>query len=949
VREPRPIRPSPRRLHAPLFAALIALSIAGCVPEMELTLSRETLAFDAVPLQGGDDEGLDVVMAVGGPAELRAWIEPEGSPFVVVEHPPSVLATGEPAFVSVRFQPDEEGQHVAILVIAAENVQSSTRRDIALEGEAFVSSLDEDRDGHPFQDDCDDEDPTVFPGADEVCDGVDNDCDELLPADESDFDNDGVSACAGDCLDDDPTTFPGAPEICDGIDNDCDGELGEQDDDGDGFRVCDGDCDDTDPLIRPGAPELCDGLDSNCDGVVFDDEQDADFDGWRGCAGDCDDSDPFFYPEAPELCDGEDNDCDSVVPEDELDADADGFKGCDGDCDDAAADFYPGAAELCDGGDTDCDGTVPPDEVDGDGDGALACADCDDAEPASFPGNPELCDGLDNDCAGGLPADEVDVDADGYLACAECDDAEPTVFPGAPELCDALDNDCDGTVPPDEVDGDSDGALTCEDCDDADPTVFPGAPELCDGLDNDCDGAVPDDEIDDDGDTFVECDGADCDDAAADVHVGAPEECYDAVDNDCDGQTNQGCTCPIWGWTVALSTCATYGTYECPWPQAQLAMNAASTSAICDEAWLRPDTYVENLSTAGEVLVRGPGDPADVILDGDGGRTFEVEAGGDVELGHLTITGGLAEAGGGLLVEDATIALVDVVFEENACTSEGAGGAALFDGATFDVDSTWFLDNDCGFGGVDAGNDGGALFVVDSTGSVQFSWFEGNTAGDGSAIFLDDGPLFVTIADNVFLDNETGDSNNPLAEIEGGALVVDSNHKIVANNLFGGNVAAAGGGGITVGSQGSSTVLLNNVLVGNESTQGAGIHFEPFTNLGGSASVQNNIVAYNDGYGVWADVAFVPTAFTYNDVYGSSSGNFGSPIGILIQPAGNISDSPQFVSWTDDGDFDNDDFHLLFGSPCEDGGNPDPAYYDADGTRNDMGIYGGPLGDWSGP
>ncbi|MDC0722330.1 S8 family serine peptidase [Nannocystis bainbridge] len=90
---------------------------------------------------------------------------------------------------------------------------------------------DGDRDGHYAVacggDDCDDADPARHPGAAEVCDGRDNDCDGDLPADEVDGDGDGVRVCAGDCDDADPSRWPGAvedPDDC--IDNDCDGDGG---------------------------------------------------------------------------------------------------------------------------------------------------------------------------------------------------------------------------------------------------------------------------------------------------------------------------------------------------------------------------------------------------------------------------------------------------------------------------------------------------------------------------------------------------------------------------------------------------------------------------------------------------------------------------------------------------------------------------------------------------
>ncbi len=121
--------------------------------------------------------------------------------------------------------------------------------------------------------DCNDLNGAIYPGAIEICDGVDNDCDGLV--DESpDLDGDGFTLCDGDCDDADATIYPGAPELCDGVDNDCDGEVpdSEVDDDGDGFSECQGDCDDTDSSIYPGAPEICDGIDNDCDGLVDTDD-----------------------------------------------------------------------------------------------------------------------------------------------------------------------------------------------------------------------------------------------------------------------------------------------------------------------------------------------------------------------------------------------------------------------------------------------------------------------------------------------------------------------------------------------------------------------------------------------------------------------------------------------------------------------------------------------------
>ncbi len=276
--------------------------------------------------------------------------------------------------------------------------------------------VDKDGDGWtPAQGDCDDNDPTVYPGAPIVCnDGKDNNCNGFIDDAEPDMDGDGYPPCRNgqvyDCDDNDPNVHPGMPEIPgDGIDNNCDG-ITDGDFDGDGWTVEDGDCDDFDPNVYPGAPIVCnDGKDNNCNGFIDDDEPDMDGDGYPPCKNgmvyDCDDTDPNIHPGMPEIPgDGIDNNCSGLTDED---IDGDGWTVANGDCDDFDATVYPGAPIICnDGKDNNCNGFIDDDEPDMDGDGYPPCKngmvyDCDDTNPYINPGAVEIPgDGIDNNCNG---------------------------------------------------------------------------------------------------------------------------------------------------------------------------------------------------------------------------------------------------------------------------------------------------------------------------------------------------------------------------------------------------------------------------------------------------------------------------------------------------------------------------------------------------------------------
>ncbi|HJN77183.1 MAG TPA: MopE-related protein [Myxococcota bacterium] len=310
--------------------------------------------------------------------------------------------------------------------------------------------VDKDQDGFCIEDDCDDGNFEIYPGALELCDGFDGDCDgeidegvELRAYRDADGDGigaeaqrieaciipDGYAPTGGDCDDSNPYAYPGAVEHCEGTDEDCDGEIDEGleqtfflDADQDGYGT------DEVAIVACWAPEFF--IDNGLD---------------------CDDSDAAIYPGALEVCDEADNDCDTeidehVVPTWYHDADGDGH----GD--------RETALEVCDAP----EGYVAEED------------DCDDTDPEANPSMPELCNGKDDDCDGSrdepsaidAPTWYQDSDRDGFgdstvskTLChdidgwvedaTDCDDTLAAVNPDSDEVCNGRDDDCDGVVDPD--------------------------------------------------------------------------------------------------------------------------------------------------------------------------------------------------------------------------------------------------------------------------------------------------------------------------------------------------------------------------------------------------------------------------------------------------------------------------------------------------------------------
>ncbi len=381
------------------------------------------------------------------------------------------------------------------------------------------------------------------------------------------------------------------------------------------------------------------------------------------------------------------------------------------------------------------------------------------------------------------------------------------------------------------------------------------------------------------------------------------------------------------------------------------------------------------------------------VTDDDGGALYVVYGSGDISDNTFS-ENACGDDGGAIYLNQSTSTFSGNVLTDNVAYDDG-GGLRVYVSATT-IEDNEFYNNQ-------ATDDGGGAKLSHWESTVSNNYFEGNEAGDaGGGMELDNDTSLITdntfvaniadrgaglhswrnespftIQDSVFYENEAGDC--------GGAISLDNDiYTVNLERLEIFDNTAEDGGGICADwveydSNDDDIVdtwkrnklsIKNTVIYDNEANDDGGALYmkvataelENFVMHGNAGPGDGSAIAIkavdtddDDEYDEFCTVTITngiidshseieaiyvkeaTVTISYTDFYDNDAGNthnIDDPVG----SDGNISADPEYV------DPDNGDFSLEASSACIDAGSP--SIHDSDGTRSDMGAYGGPDGDW---
>jgi len=342
--------------------------------------------------------------------------------------------------------------------------------------------------------------------------------------------------------------------------------------------------------------------------------------------------------------------------------------------------------------------------------------------------------------------------------------------------------------------------------------------------------------------------------------------------------------------------------------------NAIDIAQSGDTIIVRTGFYSENIELhnkniilASEFLTTGNENIISQTIISGGNNDSVIRIFSDINSSTLicgfTIQSGYDDYGGGIYCSGNPI-LSNLIISDNSAESKGGGiyisgnphlinltinsnsatygGGIYFDGDGFLFENS-IVSNNISF-------NGGGLTIStnvnpNSPNEINNVVIQNNSSTYFSAVSCNDDTIFR----NVIIRNHSGDD----------ALSMSSSNSIFLNSIIDNSVLAA--------KNGANVSFINCIINGENLT---------ITGMGGASAFE----------------------ISYCDIIGGQSSIYIHHTGELNWLEGNINLDPLFVG--------NDDYHLQTGSPCIDAGNPASQYNDPDGSRNDMGAYGGPNGEW---
>jgi hypothetical protein len=367
------------------------------------------------------------------------------------------------------------------------------------------------------------------------------------------------------------------------------------------------------------------------------------------------------------------------------------------------------------------------------------------------------------------------------------------------------------------------------------------------------------------------------------------------------------------------------------------AENGGAIRATFDATILLVDTtFRENVATAGSggsvSTTGGLVTVTDCLFDGgsateDGGFIF-ADISDPVLIERTSMVGGHAgQDGGAVRTDGAPLELIDARLTGNAADDDG--GAVFWVGNNPDIltmAGTTLEGNNADADADGAGAGGAVNAAINGAVDISDCVFEGNSAATAGALRLG-GLDAYTVTRTSFCRNESASSAGAV-----GVFAFESGEHRFSAVSFIENTAGGGGGAVSLSD--SPIELVNATIVGSTSGDGA-INVGPDSEL----ELTNTLIGWSEGAALVND-GFVTLSY---DAWWANDEDRAGGGGLGVSP---VTSDPRLADFVEDG-LCGDLLYLLDGSPLIDAG--DPALFDPapDGSRSDIGVYGGPDADLS--